>query len=261
MSEPLQDGKPGSWDGYLDMNPEHPENKLKEDKVVSREELEALAELKEFIRDTAVEREKKARYKIEILFGDKRTPLGQPNGNAAVICIYESGRRLHGGGDELVYWCDIRDIGAGAVLEFDPDRLKKRSGPSLGCGAPITADHIAHASIPTKDGEVASVKRAICPHCKMAWDASQLTGQIYGRWTTKNLAKKLTQLWRKTGGDADIYLKYHYTDIRYKAMESAHGTETARNLRGAVIYPLQNIIKDTSGGADVEGRFYVFLQQ
>ncbi len=68
-------------------------------------------------------------------------------------------------------------------------------------------------------------------------------------------------MWSRLEGNCDIYLKYHYTDIRYIAMERRHGTAAARQHRGAAIYPLQNIIKDTSNGADIEGRFKVFLQQ
>lgn len=88
-----------------------------------------------------------------------------------------------------------------------------------------------------------------------------LTGQVYGRWTTGNLAKKVMKMWDLTGGDADVVMKYHHSDIRYRAMERQHGTSVARQLRGAVVYPLQNILKDTSAGASLEHRFYVFLQQ
>ena len=65
--------------------------------------------------------------------------------------------------------------------------------------------------------------------------------------------------------DADIYLKYHPTDIRYKAaLELARnrgGEELAkaRKRRGLHIYPLRNIINDTKHGSDLYKRIRIFI--
>jgi hypothetical protein len=65
---------------------------------------------------------------------------------------------------------------------------------------------------------------------------------------------------------ADIVVKYHEDDIRNAAMleqVKSRGGEVlagARRRRIPRVYPLQNIIKDTSAGADLEKRFYAFMR-
>ena len=49
-----------------------------------------------------------AKYKIEIHFNKNRTTSGP---NTAAVSIFESGARLNGEGDELVYLCNERDKG------------------------------------------------------------------------------------------------------------------------------------------------------
>jgi len=217
-----------------------------------------VAELKDFVIETAKEREKKARYKLEVTFSSGRTPNGFPNGNAAVICVYSSGARLHGGGDELALWCLQRDPGAGKLATFDPSKLKPLRGERIGCGRAIHPDSVIDKPIPGAGG-MTSKRIAICPHCRRSWDVRYLTEEIYGRWSTAKLATVLADMWRRTGHNADIYVKYHHTDIRYQMMEREHGTAKARQLRGAVIYPLQRILSDTSAGAMLETRFRALL--
>ena len=240
---------------FLDKDPEHPTHDLRTREISP----EGLDLMRKFLDESAAARKKQARYKIELMFGSGRTPLGQPNGNPAVISVYESGRRLHGGGDEMAYWCLMRDKGAKMRTTFVPSEVSP-SGKTVGCGKIITSDFIQQG-VQIVGGKQVTRRTAICPHCALQWDASMLTGQICGRWSTGRLAKKLVSLWELAGGDADIYLKYHHRDIRYVSMERQHGTEVARKLRGAVIYPLQNIVVDVANGASLENRFYVFLQQ
>jgi hypothetical protein len=247
------------WKDYLELKPEHPESILRRNKTP--EEMRVLEDLnKEIQEDLQKTRDKQARYKIEVTFGSKRTPLGQPQGNACTIVVYESGRRFHGGGDDLAWWCDVRDAGAGQYDKFHAD-THKPGNKKLGCGKVITSDCIVNETTVGKDKQMHTVRKAVCPHCGLMWRASMMTDAIMGRWSTRRMAKKLFQLWISADGDADIYLKYHNTDIRYITMERMHGTSMARNLRGMAIYPLQNIIKDTSNGASVEDRFFIFLQQ
>jgi len=244
------------WRKYLDDNPNHPENKLKGAGPVSAEQMEAIALLEKMHARDMAKREKKAKFKIEVSFGKDRTPTGQPRGNIAVVSVYESGKRFDGGGDVMAYWCDRVDEGSGLV-EFSPGRKRAQ----MGCRKVITEEFITHATVPTKDHKTASIKRAVCPHCHRQWNAGAITGQVYGRWTSATLARVLSDMWVRLDGDADIYLKYHYTDIRCIAMERNMGTAAARAHRGAVIYPLQNIMKDTSGGASIENRLKVFVEQ
>lgn len=244
------------WKKYLESNPNHPENKLRDAGPVSPEQMEAVEFIGKLHARDVAKAEKKAKFKIEVSFGKDRTPTGQPNGNVAVVSIYESGKRFDGGGDAMAYWCDRVDEGT-QVAKFSPGRKRTQ----LGCRKVITEDFITHAAIPTKDGQMASIKRAVCPHCMRKWDASEVTGQVYGRWTSATLARVLYDMWLRLEGDADIYLKYHYSDIRCIAMERNFGTAATRVHRGAVIYPLQNILKDTAAGASVENRLKVFVEQ
>lgn len=168
----------------------------------------------------------RAGYKIEIMFGPKRTPQGP---NAIAMQIYESGKRLDGDADDLMFWC--RDVA--------PDS-------SLGCGKPIPSGAV-HDLI------------AICPSCRMAIRADKLTVQQFHKITSQNLALKLEALFHDLKDNADIYCKYDQSDIRYQAVLRERGFEKARYLRGLFIYPLKNIIKDTSAGATLASRFRAFL--
>lgn len=170
--------------------------------------------------------EVRAAYKIEITFGPKRTPQGPNN-----VCIqmWESGKRFDGGGDDRMFWC--RDV---------------EQNSQLGCGKPIPSSAI-HAGV------------AICPNCQRAIRADRLTGEQFHRITTQNLAYKVEQLFHDLKDNADVYCKYHQSDIRYQAVLREKGFEKARWLKGLFIYPLKNILKDTSSGATLAARFKAFL--
>lgn len=168
----------------------------------------------------------KAGYKIEIMFGPKRTPNGP---NTVCIQIWESGKRLNGDADDRMYWC-----------------LDVAQNSTLGCGKPIPSGAI-HGGV------------AICPSCGMAIRADKLTGEQFHKATTQNLAVKIERLFHDLKDNADIYCKYDQTDIRYQAVLRESGFEKARWLRGMFIYPLKNIIKDTSAGATLSSRFKAFL--
>jgi glutaredoxin len=168
-----------------------------------------------------------AKYKIEVTFVAGRTTNGP---NRLGIQVWESGKRLHGGGDDLAFFC--KDT-------------KKDS--DLGCWGVIISDNI-------KGG------LAFCPHCKRAVNADRLTNMKIGYVTTQSLAKELAKLFRDLGSSADVYVKYHRTDIHYIAMEKAKGPDVAKKLKGMHIYTLKNVVKDTSAGADLTKRFEAFLR-
>jgi len=170
--------------------------------------------------------EVRAKYKIEITFVEGRTVQGP---NRCGISIWESGKRFHGGGDDLMYWCK-----------------DNRPGQDGGCWSPIASDFIR--------GGV-----AVCPSCKRMVNAEWLTNMRIGNVTSQALAKELVKIFHSLGGNSDIYVKYHKTDIHYIAMERDKGPETAKRLKGMHIYPLKNILKDTSSGADLGKRFFAFL--
>ena len=175
----------------------------------------------------------RAKYKIEIEFlgpDEKGYPGRTSKGpNRLGVKVWESGKRFHGGGDELMFWClsSLKDVGGG-------------------CGALMTGDNIRNGI-------------AYCPSCKNMMRLEAMTDTRVGFFTNQSLAKEVANLFRYLGSDCDIYMKFHKTDIHYIAMERAHGPEKAARLKGMHIYPLKNILKDTSSGADLGRRILAFL--
>ena len=178
-----------------------------------------------------------AKYKIEIHFNKNRTTSGP---NTAAITVFESGARLNGEGDEMVYICSERDQGLALNMPNVQDRAVIRGYD--GCGNVIPGSQLR--------GGV-----AMCTNCDYIIKSESLTSTLLVNLTTKKLSVLVTDLFRKLGSDADIYIKYHPTDIRSKALNNPHALDSSRMSRGLTIYPLHNIIKDTSGGASIEGRF------
>lgn len=178
----------------------------------------------EALNVAAVAADIKAKYKIEVSFEKGRTTQGP---NVLGIQVWESGKRFHGGGDELCFFC--KDVGSDA-----------------GCFGVIPPDYV-------KGGV------AYCPSCEKGVNADRLTVMMIGRVTSQSLAAQLAKMFRQLGNSADIYLKYHKTDPRYVAMERAKGPHVAKRLKGMHIYPLKNILKDTCSGADLAGRFKIFV--
>lgn len=186
---------------------------------------------------------KAAKYKIELHFGKNRTVSGP---NICAISAYESGKHLDGEGDEMMYICSERDRGlmVGGQVSKDKDASVVRG--TDGCGAFISGKQI-------KGGI------AMCLSCDRAVKAEALTNTLFLSLPTKRLAAFVATWFRKLDSDCDIYVKYHPTDIRYKAMQDAHGLDKARMMRGLSIYPLNNIIKDVTAGATLESRIHAFL--
>jgi hypothetical protein len=172
------------------------------------------------------EKDIRARYKIEIKFEQNRTTAGL---NKIMWQVFESGKHLHGGGDELLYWC------------------QSRKGDE-GCKAPISGSSIFHG-------------RAYCSNCKALVNAELLTAQFFCVTYVHKLGDYMANLWRtKLDCSADIYVKFHPDDWRYKAMELKIGADRARELQGLLIYPLANILKDTAAGASLTDQFTKFFK-
>lgn len=167
----------------------------------------------------------KAKYKIEVYYGPNRTVRGP---NVVQIQFFESGKHLHGGGDELMFRCGTEN------------------DPRLGCKNFIPGSSIR--------GGV-----AICPHCQQAIKATALVERLFGNKTSRQLADELARWFRMLNGSCDIYCKFDREDIRYLTMEKRLGSQAAHRLRGLHIYPLRNIIKDVSNGSSLEDRFFAFL--
>jgi len=163
-----------------------------------------------------------ATYKIEIQFGRGRSREKAFPGS---LHIYRSGSVLAGGGDEILYQC-----------------------PDNSCSGIILPEHMGGAV-------------AVCPQCHQSWNRdkdlsdTRLFRLPYDKW-----AEVIHRMFWRLGGDADVYLKTHGADIRDASLR-----EQARQRMGedylkartriAVMYPLENIMKDKHAGADLMSRF------
>lgn len=167
-----------------------------------------------------------ARFKIEIQFGKGRS-IWKPF--PGVLSVFISGERFHGGGDGKVYLCPKPDCGA---VIYPHERV----GGYLRCRA-----------------------------CGKMWKQESVIGELFFFLPPPKWAAVVHRMFVKLEHNADIYCKYHPTDIRYQtAMEMARsrGGEAvgkARSQRGLHIYPLKNIIRDTSAGAQLYDRFLAFI--
>jgi hypothetical protein len=173
-----------------------------------------------------------AKYKLEITF-ERRRSLHAPA--FGLMSFWQSGAKFHGGGDTKMYICPGKDLKRTNCDAFIPDS-------STGYGF------------------------LVCPNCKTVWQGDQVCGEIGARLTTQDWAKLIFKYFVKLESNADIYMKYPKHDIRVVAeaeQEKQRGGERlakARTDQQRAIYPLRNIIRDTSNGADLLTKFHQFLR-
>lgn len=179
-----------------------------------------------------------ARYKIQINFATGRTVRGP---NVGVMTFWMNGSKLHGGGDELVHICKEVDQGTEQA-----DFTVGKPSDGEGCGNIIEPDWVR--------GGV-----AFCPHCRRMIAAHRLTQQIYFKSRSRDIADELARRFRQFGNSADIVLRYADDDIRYQTIVRLLGAAQARESRGQLVYPLVDILKDTSGGSSLEDRFFAMV--
>lgn len=194
---------------------------------MSEEELAALQSRMEEF-DKAFGKRVSAKFKIEIQFGKNRSTW-KPF--AGALSLYLSGTTLNGGGDEKLYMCPRDDCNG---IIFPDERL----------GAQV-----------------------LCKTCGMMWPENNIIGEKLFNLAVPDWAHVILTHFRRLDHHADIYLKYHPTDIRYMTMmEIARQTkrgeivDQARRNRGLSIYPLRNIVRDTAHGADMYKRFLGFVR-
>ncbi len=167
-----------------------------------------------------------ARFKIEIMFGKVRTRAKC----IGAVQIFESGSALHGGGDSKIYWCGHDECGR----------------------------HMPYSS--------KAAGEPFCEHCHRTMKPEQMVGEKLFNSPSQRVAELVEATFRDLESDADIYLKFHPTDIR-RATLDYQGEDRAVQIGKAragqqrpVVYPLKNILRDTVGGASVVGRFRAFLE-
>ncbi len=180
-----------------------------------------------------------ADYKIQVNFSKGRTVMGP---NAIVFSFWLSGKRLHGGGDEMMYICCEADEGTYKEA-FTVGKNTSRNG----CGAFIPPSAI-------KGGI------AVCPGCQRGIRADKLTAQIYARLGSRELANKLAVYCRDLRFAADVVLKYANDDVRVQTLEQSMGSPQIAATRGApLVYPLNRLLKDTAAGGQLEDRLFAMV--
>jgi len=172
-----------------------------------------------------------AKYKIEVFFTHKRSGHAPHFG---AIYAFESGTKLHGGGDEKIYFCPAGSFGR-------PPCDGVMGGKCQGYGF------------------------LTCPKCGQTWRDAQVWGELMGNWTTQQWAEKVHRFFVILGHNADVYVKVPKVDIRKVAeleqQKQYMGEKlfTARDKRDKYIYPLKNILRDTANGSDLLSRFKALL--
>ncbi len=199
-------------------------------KELGHEELENLKQ-KRAALDKLLADNKRAKYKIEVMFRHTRRTIGLISGQ---MTFWESGTKLNGDGDSRIYFC--------------PSREKKISD----CEAllPDVSNGFGHL---------------VCPKCGGRWKDVDVIGEIYFNLPIERWAEALVRYYARAEHNADIYLKYPKLDIRKVAeaeqMKQLGGEKynKLRTERVLYIYPLANIIQDTSAGSTLYDRFKAFL--
>lgn len=173
----------------------------------------------------------RAKYKIELFFTQARSVQAPTVG---ILSFWESGARLHGGGDTKLYICPGREKQISQCQAFIPD-----------------------------SGNSSSI--LFCPACGTSWKGADTVGEHVAKLTMQKWSELLVHYYARLEHNADIYVKHAKEDLRTKAMiEQARqkGGEVlakVRDKRAIVLYPLANIIKDTAAGASLESRFKALL--
>jgi hypothetical protein len=198
----------------------------------------------------------RASFKIEVHWGKDRTVSGP---NTGAILIWESGRRFHGGGDDKMYWCGY--VPSAGFTGADA------------CGLPIRTEFFSQFHV-------------VCPHCQRECFLDPATRQqflatkglargkqetmaampmVFGekmfKATPKRVSEELATVFRQLGSDADVYMKFHPSDIRCRSIEGdAKKVEAYRKARrerndGLLIYSYKRLMRDLAAGATLESRF------
>jgi len=195
-------------------------------------------------RKSAERMAKKADYKIQIWFRSDRS-MHKPI--AYTLSFWESGKRLHGGGDEMMYVCR-RHADAPKIAPFEIANVSRiKNITEKGC------DKLIPGGLLDTSGLV------VCPHCGIRHRSDQVGDSIFYRTSIDQAARILVTWWRKMECNADIYAKYSPQDPRTVMMLQNYNPRVAREKKGLTIYPLENILKDTMSGATVESRFKAFI--
>lgn len=201
--------------------------------MMTAEEEDILRQTQESL-DKLLDDKNLAKYKLEVMFSHKHTSRGPTPG---LVTFWESGSKLHGGGDSKLYICDHNSMRGRGCGKFIPDGVQ-------------------------------GLNHVVCPNCLTMWQPEHLTGEMFYVLPLEKWAEVLLRWFMRLDQRADIRVKYGRMSIR-----DAQTAEAERKLRGELlnkarsfdqrscaIYPLKNIIKDVNAGADLQKRLLAFLR-
>lgn len=201
--------------------------------ILTNEEAERFAKQASALAKLLQDKEVKARYKLEIMFGKQRSTASPTPG---VLSFWASGAKLHGGGDDKLYLCPGSRLGKNHCQALLLDSYNNSMG-------------------------------IVCPACGNIWKHEDVIGELFFNLPMRKWAEVIYRYYRLCEYNADIYLKHAREDIRSVSLAQTdkatwQGTKALANTRARRakhIYPLRHIITDTSAGADLLSRFYAFL--
>lgn len=221
-------GPPSSWVGSVESWKNAVEGLAKGAKSDIKTDLDVIAKRADALKQLVDEDDEiLAKHKIELHFDKGRTGRDFFHG---ILLVFRTGV-LSGGGDEIVYPCP--DDHCSGYIDFD-----NRSSFT---------------------GE------AVCPNCHRAWKESELR-EIRGyKLDVEGWAKTISKVFWDLGGDADIYLKTHWSDLRKAAikesLQECRGDDLYDARKRVVLrYSLAAIMKDTSTGSSLETRIKGLLR-
>ena len=202
--------------------------------AVTEAEVEAARQNMLTLKKAAAEK-RVALYKIEVQFGRNHHVNGEST--YGMLTLWESGTKLHGGGDAMLYVCPGKYMKRNDCEHVIPDAVNGRSV-------------------------------VVCPSCLTAWSNQQLIGQHAYRFSIQTWAEVIQTWFLRLDMNADLRIKYFYDDIR-----AASAAEQEKELRGELlekaraaprrisrVYLLNDLIKEVNAGASMYTRILAFLR-
>jgi hypothetical protein len=193
----------------------------------------------------------RAKYKIEVHFGKRRSSLAHKP-SPVIVLIWESGKQLHGGGDDQMCWCGYDNCGKPiSSSDYGYFHVVCRH-----CQRELFLDH------DSKRKHIADLqKRGIALNNidKIPCTVPERLANL----TPSKLADLVEKTWYQLNGEADVYFKYSPYEIRFDALhettQDLNRLEKVRRDRKPGIYLLKDILKDTSGGATLHSLFLAMI--
>jgi len=181
------------------------------------------------------ENQVRSQFLVDVMFSRGRSAFKPYDG---LIVAYTNGGFMHGGGDEMVYFC--------------PRRVEK-NGQTKVCATPLPPIAI--------QGKV-----AVCPTCEKPSRDKDLIGQVYAKLTTQNWATLVTRMFYRLDCNADLRICTLKGDLHQATAEEKEKQRGGERLNKVyteqvyVRYTLASMIKDTASGATLDHCINMFLR-